>query len=272
MHRHTPSASRFVLEGDGGFTTVEGEKCAMRRGDLILTPPGTWHDHGNDGKDALIWVDILNLPLVEALNASAFEFEYTETDSGTNTGEPIPKSIQTVTQPLDHSEKLYGTGGVVPLFGSHERGITTHSPMFHYRWPQTQKALEGMREYEGSPHDGIIIEYTDPVTGEPVMPTMSYRNQMLRPAEHTQSHRHMSSTLYCVLEGGGYSIVDDERIEWERNDIFAIPGWCWHEHINTSKSDNAFLYSVTDEPTYRKLGLFREERKSKDGRIELLLG
>jgi gentisate 1,2-dioxygenase len=77
VHRHTPSASRFVLDGDGGFTVVEGEKLKMSRGDLILTPTGTWHDHGNDGQQAVIWVDVLNVPLVESLNATQFEFEPT---------------------------------------------------------------------------------------------------------------------------------------------------------------------------------------------------
>lgn len=271
VHRHTPSASRFVLEGEGGFTTVEGEKCVMSRGDLIITPNGTWHDHGNDGKDPLVWVDVLNLPLVEALNASAFEFDYTETDTGSNTGDPIPKSIQSISQPMDHSENLYGTGGVMPIFTSHARGITNHTPMFHYRWAQTQAALERMRQYEGSPYDGIITEYTDPVTGREVMPTMSYRSQLLRPGEHTQSHRHMSSTLYCVLEGSGYSLIDGERFEWERNDIFAIPSWCWHEHVNTSQDSDVFLYSVTDEPAFRKLGLFREQRRTADGELETLI-
>ena len=90
VHRHTPSASRFVLEGDGGFTVVEGEKLPMARGDLILTPNGTWHDHGNDGTEPVIWVDVLNVPLVEALNGTVFEFNYTERDPLTNTGEPVP--------------------------------------------------------------------------------------------------------------------------------------------------------------------------------------
>jgi gentisate 1,2-dioxygenase len=74
VHRHTPSASRFVLEGSGGYTTVGGEKLTMSRGDLILTPSGLWHDHGNEGQEAVIWVDVLNVPLVESLDATIFEF------------------------------------------------------------------------------------------------------------------------------------------------------------------------------------------------------
>ncbi|MGE0736467.1 MAG: cupin domain-containing protein [Alphaproteobacteria bacterium] len=267
VHRHTPSASRFVLEGDGGFTTVEGEKCTMARGDLILTPTGTWHDHGNDGNDPVIWMDVLNVPLVESLNATIFEFNYTEKEPGSNSGDGVPRKVQSIREPSDHSTNLYGTGGLVPLFVSHQRGTTVHSPKFVYRWSETRRALERLRDYAGSPYDGIIMEYTDPATGQSVMPSMSYRSQMLRPGEHTKAHRHMSSTAYCVLEGNGYTLVGDKRLDWGRNDVFVVPSWQWHEHVNLDTRAPTFLYSVTDEPTLRKLSLFREQGRDADGTI-----
>jgi gentisate 1,2-dioxygenase len=270
VHRHTPSASRFVLEGDGGFTVVEGEKLRMHRGDLILTPPGTWHDHGNDGQQAVIWIDVLNVPLVEALNATQFEFDYFEKDEHSNSGMPLQKTLQTIAFPDDYSQSLYGTGGIVPLFVSHRRGPTEHSPMFVYRWEQTRTALKNLESHAGSPHDGIICEYVDPTTGGPVMPTMSFRSQMLRGQEHTLAHRKTSSTVYCVLEGEGYTQVEDVRLEWRRNDVFAVPSWHWHCHVNNTR-DNAFLYSVTDEPAMRKLGLFREEGRSREGKTEVVV-
>jgi gentisate 1,2-dioxygenase len=269
VHRHTPSASRFVLDGDGGFTVVQGEKLRMARGDLILTPTGTWHDHGNDGRQAVIWVDVLNVPLVESLNATSFEFNYTEQDEKSNTGEAIPRTLQTIREPDDHSQRLYGTGGIKPLFVSHQRGPTKHSPLFVYRWDETQAALKKLQDYQGSPYDGIIFEYVDPTTGGSVMPTMSFRSQMLRAGEHTRAHRKTASNVYCVLEGEGYTEVEGTRLEWKRNDVFTVPGWLWHEHKNTT-SKNAFLYSVTDEPTMRKLDLFREEGKTPDGKIQPL--
>jgi len=269
VHRHTPSASRFVLEGDGGFTVVQGEKLRMSRGDLVLTPTGTWHDHGNDGREPVIWVDVLNVPLVESLNATQFEFDYTEKDEQSNSGTPIPKTLQSIHSPDDHSQRLYGTGGILPLFVSHRRGPTEHSPLFVYRWQETRAALERLKDYPGSPYDGIIFEYVDPTTGGPVMPTMSFRSQMLRPGEATRAHRKTASTVYCVLEGKGRTEVEGTVLEWKRNDVFTVPGWLWHEHKNASRQP-AFLYSVTDEPTMRKLGLFREEAKSVDGKIEQL--
>lgn len=101
------------------------------------------------------------------------------------------------------------------------------------------------------------------------MPTMSFRCQMLRPGEQTQSHRKTASNVYCVLEGEGYTEVEGTRLTWKRNDVFTVPGWLWHEHKNATRN-NAFLYSVTDEPTMRKLGLFREEGRTPDGKIRPL--
>jgi gentisate 1,2-dioxygenase len=272
VHRHTPSASRFVLEGDGGFTVVEGEKLRMSRGDLILTPTGAWHDHGNDGSEPIIWVDVLNVPLVESLNATSFEFDYTEAnDPDDPKSEAVRRPLQTVREVDGHSDRLYATGGMMPLFVSHKRGITEHSPMFVYRWENAKRALEGLRAYPGDPYDGIILEYVDPTTGGSVMPTMSFRSQMLRPKEKTLSRRKTSGTVYCVLEGEGYTEVEGKRISWQRNDVFTVPGWLQHHHDNTSHRD-AFLYSVTDEPTLRKLGLYREERTLADGSVELRIG
>src|SRR5262245_2356006 len=271
VHRHTPSASRFVLDGDGGFTVVEGEKLKMSRGDLILTPTGTWHDHGNDGRQPVIWVDVLNVPLVESLNATQFEFDYSEPDEQSNTGATVTKKLQTVREPDDHSQRLYGTGGIKPLFVSHRRGPTQHSPMFIYRWAQTRAALERLADYPASPYDGVIFEYIDPTTGESVMPSMSFRCQRLRPREQTRAHRKTASTVYCVLDGEGVTEVEGTRLKWKRNDVFTVPGLLWHAHQNTGNAA-AFLYSVTDEPAMRKLGLFREEGRAPDGEVVPLAG
>lgn len=250
VHRHTPCASRFVLEGDGGFTVVEGEKLPMERGDLIITPHGTWHDHGNDGSQAVIWVDVLDVPLVESLNATVFEFDYSEAGA--------KRTLQSQSVPVGHSQNLYAVGGVKPLFVDHRRSGREHSPMFSYKWRETRRALERMAGYEGSPADGIVVEYVDPTTGAPVMPTMSFRAQMLRPGEKTKWRRRMASAMYCVLEGQGTIEFEKETIDWRRNDVFAVPGWHWSRFVNPTDAP-VFLYSVNDIPAMTRLGLFREE-------------
>ena len=267
VHRHTPSASRFGLEGVGGFSTVEGEKCTFGRGDLVLTPAGTWHDFGNDGDTQIVFIDVVNDPLCMALGASFYDLDYTEVDPRSNSDEPVAKKLQSVREPPNHSQNLYAGGGIVPRFVAHERGANPGaSPMFVYRYEQTRETLERLRDYDGSPYDGIIIEYANPVNGEPAMPTMSFHMQLLRPGEHTAAHRHTASTVYCVTEGEGATRVGDERLEWSRNDVFVVPGWQWHEHINRDAGD-AVLYSVSDEAVFKKLALHREQGRTPAGDI-----
>lgn len=269
VHKHTPSASRFVLEGDGGFTTVEGEKMPMKRGDLILTPSGTWHDHGNDGVEPIIWVDVLNVPMVESLNATMFEFDYAEVESTSHNR--APRSVQTVRYPIGHSGRLYGTGGLLPTFVTERRGSTPHSPMFMYSWERTREALDGLRDYEGSPYDGILLEYVDPTNGRPVMPSMSFRSALLRAGEKTVLHREMASTIYVCLEGSGKTRVGETTLEWSRNDVFTVPSWHWHQHTAASDGD-AVLYSVTDAPAMKALGLYQHQDIAADGSPRQVLG
>ncbi len=256
VHRHTSNASRFVLHGDGGYTVIEGEKCPMSRGDLILTPAGTWHDHGNEGSEPVIWVDVLDLPLVENLAVSKFEFDYSEVD---DQGAPKPASVQTVSLPVGHSYNLYGAGGLIPAFIDHKRGQSAGTPMFIYRWADAKAALQRLRDMEGSPYDGIILEYVNPVNGKAVTTTTAFFVQMLRPGERTQAHRQTASFAYCCLEGHGRTFVGDTVLEWGPNDMFVIPNWMPHRHENLSSTEDAFLYSVSDAPTMQKLDLYREE-------------
>jgi len=97
------------------------------------------------------------------------------------------------------------------------------------------------------------------------MPTLSYTAQLLRPGEHTRAHRHTANAIYCVMEGGGYTRVGDKKLDWSRNDAFCAPAWSWHEHVNGSATEDAVIYSVTDTPTLKKLGLYREECRMADG-------
>lgn len=251
VHRHTANASRFVLHGAGGYTTIEGEKCAMSRGDLIVTPAGTWHDHGNEGDEPVIWVDVLDLPLVENLAVSHFDMEYFESGA--------KKTVQTTTLPEGYSHLMYGSGGLRPTFVQHVRGESIGTPMFVYRWSDSIAALQRIRHLPGSPFDGIILDYVNPVNGEAVTSTMNFAVQMLRPGEVTRSHRQTISKAYCCLEGHGRTHVGDKVIEWGPNDMFVIPNWLPHSHVNGSGKEDAILYSVTDAPAMKKLGLYKEE-------------
>ena len=243
-HRHTMAALRMVIESGGGYTVVNGEAVPMLPGDLVLTPGWTWHDHANDSAGPMIWLDGLDVPMVTALEAAFQENYVSET--------------QPVREEMDVSFGRYGAGGLRPAWG--EQPYPGHSPLMHYPWPQTKATLDRLSRTEtGSACDGVILEYTNPVTGGPVMPTMGCYVQSLKPKQHTEAHRHTGSTIYHVVEGEGYSIVDGRRLEWSPKDTFCVPSWSVYEHVNASSSSPAYLFSYTSAPVLRALFLYREE-------------
>ena len=268
VHRHTPSASRFALEGAGGYTNVAGEKLAMSRGDLVLTPNGEWHDHGNDGDEPVFWIDVLDAPLIEHLNGIMTEWDYFEQDPASNSREPVKRSTQSVSRPAGYSEALFAGAGLVPRFGGEGRLGRRFTPKYMYRAAEVRAAQERLSREPGSPYDGIVLEYADPTSGAPVVPTLSFRSQLLRPSEATWRRRRTASTVYCVLEGRGATEVGERRLEWSRNDVFVVPGWMWHRHCNSDARADAILYSVSDTPTLAKLGVLRDQGMTPEGQIE----
>ena len=242
-HRHTLAALRFVIESDGGYTNVNGEPIPMHPGDLVLTPNWAWHDHANDTSRPMIWLDGLDLPLNRFLG-TAFHEEY-------------PDETQPLSEPRRSTRTRYGAGALRPAWSNHSGRA---SPLMHYPWGDTRQALQDLDDSAtGSPYDGLIMEYTNPLDGGPVMPTLGCYVQMLRPRERTHGHRHTSSAVYHVVEGHGCSTVGDETLAWDDKDVFAVPGWTGHWHENLSHTDPAYLFSFTDIPVIRALDLLREE-------------
>ena len=243
-HRHTMSALRFIIESDGGYSNVNGEPIPMRPGDLVLTPNWSWHDHANDTGNPMIWLDGLDAPLVRLLE-SVFQEEFAD--------ERQPLSV-----PQDSSQARFGSGALRAAWGDESE---KQSPLLHYPWTTTRDSVLRLSDMaEGSPFDGVIMEYTNPVTGGPVMPTMGCFIQVLKPGERTHSHRHTASAIYHVVQGRGYSIIGGHSYEWDEKDVFCVPGWMSHQHINVSNAEPAFLFSFTDAPALRSLGLLRDER------------
>jgi gentisate 1,2-dioxygenase len=245
-HRHSGSALRLIIEGAGGYTVVNGARLPMAPGDLVLTPNWTWHDHANDTDRPMIWLDGLDTPLVRMLEAGFYEEYYKET--------------QTIGEGANSSFAKYGDGGLRPVWEA--APATRYSPLWHYPTSQARAALERLAaERSGSPFDGIILEYTNPLTGGSAMPTIACFVQMLRAGERTQAHRSVCRTNYHVIEGRGYSIVGGTRLDWEDKDVFTVPTWAFREHVNDSDRP-AFLFSFTDAPVMKALDLYREEAKA----------
>ena len=216
-HRHQASALRFIMEGRGAYTVVDGERMALGARDLVLTPNGTWHDHGVDAAGTqCVWQDGLDIPLMNSLDANFYEVH--------------PELVQ---KPLE--------GGL-----PREGWSKPYSPVFKYPWDEAYAALKSGKE--------SVREYTNPLTGGPIMPTIGARLELIN--EETIPVRHTGSVIYQVAMGRGHSIVGGQRFDWEEKDIFCVPSWTIYQH---GAVEEACLFSFNDIPTMKALGLYREE-------------
>jgi len=216
-HRHSGAALRLIIEGQGGYTVVNGERVPMAPGDLVLTPNWSWHDHANGTDAPMIWLDGLDTPLVRMLEAGFYEEYHQERQ---NLGPPVNASE------------------------------------WHYPMSEMRAALAR----RGVAHTGeeINLEYTNRRTGGPVMPTIACHMQLLRSGEKTQARRRVCCTNYHVVEGAGYSVVGEQRLDWDDKDVFTVPTWTFCEHVNSGDRP-AFLFSFSDAPVMKALSLYREE-------------
>ncbi len=238
-HRHNMAAIRFVVQGKGAYTAVEGEKFPMEEGDLILTPNWTWHDHHNESEDPIIWLDGLDGPLIQSLNVLFFE--------------DYEKDEQPITRQTGESLSRLGFARSPTKDKEYPRGAP-----FRYSWKDTYRALKTMSAGDGDPYDGTLLRYVNPVTGGFTYPTMSCEIQLLKSKEKTKVHRHTSTALYHVFKGHGRTAVGEGHLDWKKGDSFVIPLWQWHSHENLG-DDEAILFSINDRPVMEALQLYREE-------------
>ncbi len=239
-HRHTQSALRFVVEGQGAYTAVEGERTTMSPGDFVITPSWTWHDHGNDSDAPMVWLDGLDIPIVSLFDASFLEHGAAD--------------AQSLSRPEGDALARYGSG-LLPV--GYEKTTPT-SPVFNYPYSRTREALAQMQKAdEWDPCHGLKLRYVNPVTGEYAMPTMGTFMQLLPKGFETAPYRSTDGVVYSVVEGTGTTTVGDQVFEWGPRDIFVVPSWHRHWH---KADDEAVLFSFSDRPVQDKLGLWREER------------
>lgn len=235
-HRHTASAMRFVMEGTGAATIVEGQSCPMEPGDLILTPNWAWHEHVNHGSSRVVWLDGLDLPLAAHLGAIFAE------GAGPSGYKPNVSAL---------SSDAFAQGGVMP---DCTIGDVPYSPMFRYPWLKVIPALDAAPERaDGSRR----VRYTNPVDGGPVMTTLDCYAWRLARGRETARYRTTANAVYLVVEGDGTSCVGEQTFEWRKHDVFTVPYWNWTSH--KAKSGQAHLFMFTDREILRRLGLLREE-------------
>lgn len=239
-HRHSQSALRFVLEGKGAHTAVDGERTAMERGDFIITPSMTWHDHSNETDQPMFWLDGLDIPLVQFFDCSF--------------AEGSKEDQQKITKPAGDSFARYGHN-LLPV--DVKRSSKT-SPIFSYPYAHTREALEKARaSQEWDACHGLKLKFSNPETGDFAMPTIGTFIQLLPKGFNTARYRSTDATVFCPIEGRGRSRIGDTVFEWGPRDLFVVPSWHWVTH---EADEDAVLFSFSDRPVQQKLDLFREDR------------
>ncbi|NWJ69535.1 cupin domain-containing protein [Pseudonocardia sp. ICBG1122] len=238
-HRHTPGAIRFVLEGHGVWTTVDGDACDMGPGDLVLTPSMRWHDHTNGGDAEMYWFDGLDLPMVRALDGVFFE-----SWPGPGGSQP-PAAVHNASERAAPPGRRLVPGAVAGPASDRPSDLLT------YRWADTDAALTALERETEAPL--MAVEYADPRTGASVLPTMACAVHRLR--GRSAPVRRAGNAIHVVHRGSGESVVDGLRFTWERGDMFVVPSWHAVEHHSSA----ADLFVLTDEPVLRALGLARTE-------------
>ncbi|WP_442581117.1 gentisate 1,2-dioxygenase [Mesorhizobium sp. ASY16-5R] len=239
-HRHSQSALRFVLDGDGAHTAVDGERTIMHFGDFVITPPGAWHDHGNHTSEPMIWLDGLDIPMISFFDASFAEGH--------------PKDEQPIFRKAGDSLARYGANMLPVDFQTRKKS----SPIFNYPYERSREALEQLRrQAEWDPCHGLKLRYVNPVDGDFAMPTIAAFLQLLPKDVSTSAYRSTDATVFVAVEGSGQSTIDGEVFEWGPKDIFVAPSWKWITH---TPSSDAVLFSFSDRSAQEKLGLWREDR------------
>ncbi|NSL51392.1 cupin domain-containing protein [Calidifontibacillus erzurumensis] len=248
-HRHWQNAQRFVTHGEGAYTIVQGQRIFMKEGSFLITPGGLWHGHEHVGDKPMIWMDILDIPMVYSIGGTFFDH--------------YPDLLEQPSLPDDFGSQRYEGGVVRPISDRHSH----IAPVGCYRWEGTLAAIEGLSRFEPDPYDGYAVEYYNPSNGETANPTMATWMQKLPKGFHTKAHRHTHAVIYNVFKGSGYSVIDGVKFEWTEGDYFVIPNWALHEHV---AYEDTFLFSTSDLPIMEKFNLERSEAlDTGNGRQEI---
>jgi gentisate 1,2-dioxygenase len=240
VHRHTSGALRFIVEGSQAYTAVNGERTMMLPGDFVVTPAWRWHDHANIGDEPMVWIDGLDMHIVNLLNAS-FREETEDTQQAYST----PDDSSCIEfghsmMPADHQQK------------------DINSPIINYTYEKALMVLKSFERHRNiDPCLGYILKYLNPTNGDWAMPTMATQMRLLPAGFESETYKSTDTTVYIVVEGQGISQIGDRTLQWEAGDVFVAPSWFEQRHAATTQST---LFSYSDRAVQEKLGLWREQR------------
>jgi len=252
VHRHTQQAFRFVVEGEGVWTVVDGDPVAMRRGDFLLTPGWRFHGHHNRSDAPMAWLDGLDIPFAHYTGSTFFEFGPDEVeDRGT------PE--------LSRSERLWSHPGLTPV--SAAGAELSSSPVAAYRWEHTDRALRDQLALEREGYAGVVepghaaVRFTNPSTGGDVMPTMRAEFHRLRPGAETAARREVGSSVYQVFDGSGTVRVGESEWTAAHGDLFVVPSW---QPLTLATDEGLDLFRFSDTPIFDRLHQSRVHVEGRD--------
>jgi len=239
-HRHTASALRFIIEGKDAFTAVAGERTTMEPGDFVITPSWTWHDHGNEGNGPMVWLDGLDMHVINMLAASFRE------DMG---GKAHKLERPEGAAPAECGNNL------MPVDVTHR---SQTSPIFNYPYRKSRESLDTLaRMRDPDPWQAHKMKFINPVNGGWAMPTISTWMQLMPKGFNSAPYRSTDSAVFTVVEGHGRSTIGGETFNWGPHDIFVAPSWMAHTH---EASDDAVLFIYSDRVIQEKLDIWRESK------------
>jgi gentisate 1,2-dioxygenase len=223
-HRHSASALRFILEGTGAYTSVDGERLTMKPGDFILTPFWSFHDHGNPGSEPVVWLDGLDIPIVNMFDTSFFE-KHDEHDEHEDEGAPAIREVES-------------------------------SAMKYPYDPHREQLVKMSKSGAIDARHGFKLEYRNSRTGGPPLPTIGAYLQLLPKGFGGAPYRSTDATVFCAVEGHGTSTIGDATFAWGPRDIFVVPSW---HRVSHQAHEDAVLFSFSDRPAQKALGIWRED-------------
>jgi gentisate 1,2-dioxygenase len=243
VHRHSAGALRIILEGSGAYTSVNGERTIMERGDFVVTPSWAWHDHGNESSEPMIWMDGLDIPIINLFNTGFFEH--------------YPGSSLPASQAAGDCEARYAGGGMLPEVAT-QTSLST--PLFNYRYERARAALRELCHRNAiDPWQGVKLRYVNPLTGGSPMPTLSAFIQLIPAGFETKPYQSTESAVFVSIEGKGRTYLSDQSFDWKPNDIFVIPSWT---PFRISAETESVLFSFSDRTAQETFGIWREQRNS----------
>jgi len=184
-HRHTQSALRFIVEGDGAYTTVDDQRVTMRPGDFVVTPAWRWHHHGNETAGPMVWLDGLDIPMARHFGGTFRE----DDDQWKQPEAPFPGLI--------------------------------HFPYARAREALRQMARKGKPD----PHLGHLMRYEDPVEGGWAMPTIAAMIRLVPGGFKTQPYRSSDGMVFVGVEGEGRIEAGGHAFDVAPHDVVVVPGW-----------------------------------------------